>query len=821
MLLKQLKIRNIRSYVDGEISFLQGSTLLSGDIGSGKSTILLSIEFALFGASRPDLPAEALLRKGSTQGSVELTFLLNDLGLNGGLREITIKRSIKKEKDSVKQLPGYLIINNIKKELTPQELKAEVISLLGYPEEFAGKNKNYIYRYTVYTPQEEMKLILQEDEKLRLDVLRKIFSVDKYETIRENLQVFLKEMRADIALLKAKTEPLEEQKKRLEQLTAEKNELFATISSLLPLLASTQQKLELQKKEIVQLELKQKEYLQLKYNYSKLQALAGEKKKQLQQYLSRLEQLSREISALPLAVGNAEGSLEEAKLEEAKAKLQAKLQETEHKKNNIILRRATLRQNVQHLQQLIQRQEEEINIILRQTSVIDEKRKSKGALQREIVGKGELLQTKIKLDDSLEELSVFIARKSILLSQSKSLLERVISLKNCPTCLQEVSEEHKQRIYNDESGKIAEIEPVLQELEKRKEEVAVQKEICLKAIDGINLKENILAGISLELLQLEEKQKHLEEKQGQLKSWMEEAGRQTKHLAELEAEDLGKMDLEILETRDLLNMFVRKEFLERNKLDLTLLIGENRKQAGNFEQEIAAINRKIMESKDFTGEIDSNKEGYDKAVLEEKELAVKIAKLQTEAENLKKQEEQMVKVIDALNTGKNKLVRLTEINHWLEEYFTKLTLTIEKQVMTNIYYHFNQLFQEWFLILIDDENVCSRIDETFTPVIEQNGYEISFFNLSGGEKTSAALAYRLALNKVINDVVSGIGTKEILILDEPTDGFSSEQLDKIREILEKLNLRQVIIVSHESKIESFVDNVMKVNKEGQVSFVVS
>jgi len=149
-----------------------------------------------------------------------------------------------------------------------------------------------------------------------------------------------------------------------------------------------------------------------------------------------------------------------------------------------------------------------------------------------------------------------------------------------------------------------------------------------------------------------------------------------------------------------------------------------------------------------------------------------------------------------------------------------LTFTIEKQIMTSIHSLFNQFFQEWFTILIDDNDIYARIDDSFSPVIEQNGYEVSFHNLSGGEKTSAALAYRLALNRVINDIIHQIKTKDLLILDEPTDGFSSEQLDKVRDVLDRLQLRQTIIVSHESKIESFVDNIVRIRKEGHVSSVV-
>jgi exonuclease SbcC len=49
--------------------------------------------------------------------------------------------------------------------------------------------------------------------------------------------------------------------------------------------------------------------------------------------------------------------------------------------------------------------------------------------------------------------------------------------------------------------------------------------------------------------------------------------------------------------------------------------------------------------------------------------------------------------------------------------------------------------------------------------------------------------------------MSKIKTKDLVILDEPTDGFSEQQLDKMRGVLEELNAEQLIIVSHEQKIE--------------------
>ena len=147
MILKSIALENIRSYTFQKIEFPQGSILLSGDIGSGKSTILLAIEFALFGILGKQLSGNALLRNGSNVGSVTLEFNIDKT-------EVLIKRVLKRGKDSVGQAAGYIVIDGVKKEATPVELKAEILKILGYPSSLITKSKNHVFRYTVYTPQE-------------------------------------------------------------------------------------------------------------------------------------------------------------------------------------------------------------------------------------------------------------------------------------------------------------------------------------------------------------------------------------------------------------------------------------------------------------------------------------------------------------------------------------------------------------------------------------------------------------------------------------------------------------------------------------------
>ncbi|NYT18662.1 MAG: SMC family ATPase, partial [Methanobacteriales archaeon] len=123
-------------------------------------------------------------------------------------------------------------------------------------------------------------------------------------------------------------------------------------------------------------------------------------------------------------------------------------------------------------------------------------------------------------------------------------------------------------------------------------------------------------------------------------------------------------------------------------------------------------------------------------------------------------------------------------------------------------------------ILVDDPDKNALINEDFTPIVEQGGYEQEIDYLSGGEKTSVALAYRLALNSIVQRVSTGIKS-DVLILDEPTDGFSKEQLIKLREILEELECPQIIIVSHEKELESFADQMFRIEKVDGVSKISS
>jgi exonuclease SbcC len=196
-------------------------------------------------------------------------------------------------------------------------------------------------------------------------------------------------------------------------------------------------------------------------------------------------------------------------------------------------------------------------------------------------------------------------------------------------------------------------------------------------------------------------------------------------------------------------------------------------------------------------------------------------KIATKEEGIRSAEESLRELQQEIGL-KEKQVKvkdsLSEQKIWLSDYFAPTLENIEKHVMASLNQSFNEQFQRWFRILIEDPELQVRVDENFSPVMEREGYEQEFQSLSGGEKTSVALAYRLALNTIVQEVVVGTGSN-LLILDEPTDGFSKEQLSRMRDILRELKCPQVILVSHEKELEGFADRVIKVEKREGISHI--
>ncbi|MBU3941369.1 MAG: SMC family ATPase [Nanoarchaeota archaeon] len=296
MIIKYVKLENIRSYTKQTIEFPEGPVLLSGDIGSGKSTILLAIEFALFGIMR-SLSGSSLLRNGKTKGSVELNFCLDS-------KDITIKRALKRQGNDVRQDSGFIIIGGKKTEGTAVELKSKILDLLGYPKELVTKTKSLIYRYTVYTPQEEMKQILLDEKDYRLDTLRRVFQIDKYKRIRENTQIIIREIREKTKEFGGMIFDLEEKKKQKKERENELKNVITKADELKPKIKAAESVVKEKKEGRVQLEEDINELNELRKKEEVANTRLKEKVTLIHDYKENTEVLDKSIKELNAKIEN-------------------------------------------------------------------------------------------------------------------------------------------------------------------------------------------------------------------------------------------------------------------------------------------------------------------------------------------------------------------------------------------------------------------------------------------------------------------------------------------------------------------------------------
>ncbi len=682
MILKKISLKNIRSYEQQEIEFNEGSVLLSGDIGSGKTSILLAIEFALFGL-QPGQRGSAILRNGANEGGVSIEFEV-------GGKSIIIERTMKKGK-TISQDYAAITIDGEKQEISVTELKSKVLDLLNYPKEFS-KKQNLLYRFTVYTPQEEMKEIILQDSETRVNTLRHIFEIDKYKRIIENASILALKLREEKRIKEAMTLTLEQDKLNL---TAKKEELgfkFQTLSVVeneLLIKKEITKKIQEQIQEVLK---KRDEKLKFQQEIEKTKIMASTKNSLIAENKKIIEQLNSQISE----VIRANKDFDISKIEQINKTIAMLKKEKKESENQIL------------------------------------------------------------------EIKTKINSLTIKNQEDEKIKDRLTHIEICPTCMQDVNANYKKNVLNkinaNRINNLQQInESILQESKISNETAELEKNIFLneRQIQEINI-------LKIKMQGVEEKQKRIQE-------------------------------------------------IEKSNILLS-------KDIGILESQLNLLKTSILELNKFDNIYNEKQSQLNESLKQEKIIEIKIAELKKEIYFYSRQIDELTEKIRQASLVKEQMNYLIDLESWISNEFVLLVSSIEKNIMNKLKSDFSALFSEWFSMLVSDTFNVS-LDDSFTPIVEFQDYVIDYTYLSGGERTAIALAYRLALNQVLNSLLSNIKTKGFIILDEPTDGFSDQQIDKMRNVFAQLNADQIIIVSHEQKMESFVDNVIKLKKEKGKSII--
>ena len=346
------------------------------------------------------------------------------------------------------------------------------------------------------------------------------------------------------------------------------------------------------------------------------------------------------------------------------------------------------------------------------------------------------------------------------LQTDKKRKESLSMESRCPLCLQSLNDEYKtglmERIHQENVERQSMIKQLQGEIEVMQRTKAVANEAFSNLRTLATRTEDLETRLSEEEKNLNDLTIEIEVKQQH----------ETELNGQLEtlAFEIGRFDLSDLEVARLQR---EQAFTQYYRLEADLRTKENRK-------------------KDLLRRLDEVKEHIDHA-QEKLERMQKIART--------------VEVLEAIRDA------YRSIQPKLRSEFVKLLRNFVQQILDG---------------LVGDQMPLLNIvvDETYTPYVKsESGADREVTNLSGGERTLMAFAYRLGLGQLIIQSRTGHGLS-ILLLDEPTESLGREDgsIDRLAEAISRFKaIEQIIAVTHSEAFAEKAEHLIILEKDDGTS----
>jgi exonuclease SbcC len=693
MKIEIVQLENIRSHVKSTVPFARGFNCLVGGVGCGKSSILYSVNFALFGEPI-GRSFEYLLREGAERGRVTVQFVQNGktYKISRGLKRKT--KGISQDADELKLYENENLIASTKSEAVVEQIKT-----------ITGLDKE-LFSNIVWVRQERLKELLDIAPRERQKQLDELFGLSDYEAAWSNIAVYQRDYENEKSFY-AKDSDIA----GLEKLAAEHNRTVEEFS-------------------LVEIELQ---------DGQKRLAIAKEAVEEADLRLQKLEQVR---------MANEE-------LKRKEARIFAVLSSIEETVKSLTEKNHSKEAAVENLKQRLDNMETQASSIKTELS-------QTGFSPFQPADK--VRQQIAALDDSISTLK---GKREAALNSVEAEQKRVSSLSTekenrCPLCMQPLSEEYKMDLMNRIREENSELNRTAIQLQSEIEELQKTRNKANSAFQNLQLLtpriDDLKAKINEELQAITEFSKECEEKQK-----LEEETRLQLEAVRLEISSFDASELDAARTQS------RLTFQKYSSLEAELKNLENRK-------------------KELAKRLDEVKERIDQA--------------QQKIERMQKIE----KIITAIS-GIREAYR--SIQPRLRSEFVKVLRNFVQQVLDDL------TGSEGSLLNI-------LIDESYTPYMKsEGGVEREVANLSGGERTLIAFAYRLGLGQLIMQSRSGHGLS-ILLLDEPTESLGREDgsIDRLAEAISRFKaIEQIIAVTHSEAFAEKAEHVIRLEKEGNVSKV--
>ena len=165
------------------------------------------------------------------------------------------------------------------------------------------------------------------------------------------------------------------------------------------------------------------------------------------------------------------------------------------------------------------------------------------------------------------------------------------------------------------------------------------------------------------------------------------------------------------------------------------------------------------------------------------------------------------KRLTTAQSQRDRLAEREELLQFLRSVIQEAGPHVTQALVQQISYSANRLFGQ----IMEDYTRTLRWEEDYGIILEVDGRDRTFSQLSGGEQMSAALAVRLALLQEM----SSIG---VAFFDEPTTNLDETRRGALaRQIVGVRGFEQLFIISHDDSFEQATEKLIRVEKRNGAS----
>lgn len=788
-MLENLCLNNFRSHEKTEINLRSGLNVFLGEVGAGKTSILEALSFALFGKISSSITQTELIKRGSKQSQAILIFRVNS-------EKYKVERNIFLKKTQKAKLWIY---KNKYWRLAVEGSNAVSKSI----EELLGVEAS-TFLAAIYASQGEIKKMLQTQPGKRREQFDKLLGIDVYEklwdTMGQSKSSVLKEL-IEVQKIASGYEILTNQKKSINGEIKENqyelklrqtslndvNQVISPKEKILNNLDEMKIKLE---KTLTKIELNQKSTRKIQERIESLtdQIIQTKKSEEIYQknmkYLQKEEEVREERERIRKAIQ--EKCSSQRLLNSEKNILDEKNQKTLDLEKQLE-KLPLFKEEIKNLKKI---QLNQLNLKL------------------------EKKELQYKLDESTKEYIILYQK----IENESEKIKRISELGECPTCLQEVQEGHKDHIKQETIKTQFKLNQQIKKWEKIK--IKFQKEIesADKQIEISDEATKRMERLFVEIKVLEKNKYELEKIKQDISNIQNRIYSLNWELSGIKEtdEDLNRTENKFFEVSKKAKIAREAELRVASKYDLAKRKTLEEKNLQNLTDEDTELQidyneiskeYNVKNHKKIRNEVESLKEKKAKATASIILLKASIKKDEDKLEDINKNILEKSEAKKRTKTLDNELKVLEIIRNGLRDI-------LQPAVRKNSVMAVSEEFQNFYQALSNDNIDYAAIDEDGNIEVIRNGEPSPINTLSGGETTCAALALRLS-------ICSSLTKNQLLLLDEPTIHLDEIYRAKLRDFLRNYIFEQLIVVTHDSTFESLPAQIFNIEKKKGDSTVTS